>query len=130
MPATKTTLVAVLVLLLTFGAGAIAGAAVHHLVFAHREQLAPFAMRAMVNRLDRHLDLTDAQRRQVEEIIRRHHERIDSIWTNARPHVSAELVAANAEIEKVLTPEQRAKYAKMRMHLLRHRDTGRTGSTR
>jgi Spy/CpxP family protein refolding chaperone len=115
---TKTTLVAVLVLVLTFGAGFIGGAAVHHLVFAHREQMAPFAMHVMVNRLDRRLDLTDAQRKQVEEIIQRHHKLINAIWDDARPRVRAELQAANREIEQVLTPEQRAKYAKMRMHLL------------
>ena len=118
MPATKTTLVAVLLLVLTFGAGFIGGAAMHHLVFAHREQMAPFAMRAMVNRLDRRLDLTDAQRKQVEEIIHRHHQRINAVWTDARPRVHAELQAANREIEQVLTPGQRAKFAKLRMHLV------------
>lgn len=123
MSATKTTLVAVLVLVLTFTAGFIGGAAVHHLVFAHREQMAPFAMRAMVNRLDRRLDLTDAQRKQIEEIVHRHHKRISAIWSDAHPRVRAELQAANREIEQVLTPEQRAKYAKMRMHLGRHADT-------
>ena len=126
MPATRTTLVAALVLLLTFGAGFIGGAAAHHLWFAHREQMAPFAMRAMVNRLDRRLDLTDAQRTRVEEIIRRRHARINAISADARPRVHAELQAANREIEQVLTPEQRAKFAKMRMHLgkhARHADT-------
>ncbi len=123
MSATRTTFVAVLVLVLTFGAGFIGGAAVHHLVFAHREQMAPFAMRAMVNRLDRRLDLTDAQRKQVEEIIRRHHASINAIWTDARPRVRQELQAANREIEQVLTPEQRTKYVKMRMHLLHPEDT-------
>lgn len=118
MSATKTTLVAVLVLMLTFGAGVIAGAAVHHLWFEHREVVHPFAMHAMLNRLDRRLDLTDAQRKQIEEILRRRHANINATWSGVRPRVRAEVEAANAEIVKVLTPAQRSKFEKMRMHLL------------
>jgi Spy/CpxP family protein refolding chaperone len=128
--ATKTTLAAVVVLVLTFGAGFIGGAAAHHLVFAHREAVHPFAMKAMVNRLDRRLDLTDPQRRQIEDILRRRHANINAMWTGVRPRVRAELDATNAEIAKVLTPAQRAKFEKMRMHLGRHTGTGRTESTR
>jgi hypothetical protein len=117
LSATKTTLIAVLVLLLTFGAGFIGGAAVHHLLIAHRENLRPVAMRAMLNHLDRRLDLTDAQRKQVEEILRRRHERINEMWAGVRPRVRAEVEATNAEIARVLTPEQRAKFEKMRMRL-------------
>ena len=126
MSGTKTTIVAMLVLVLTFGAGVIAGAAAHHL-FAHREQgIPPFALQAVVNRLDRKLDLTDAQRRQVEAIMRRHQANITAAWTDVR----RELEAANAEIVKVLTPAQRKKYAKMKMQLLHPKGTERKGSTR
>lgn len=122
MSATKTTLVAVVVLALTFGAGFIGGAASHHLWFAHREAVHPFAMKAIVNRLDRRLDLTDAQRAQIETIIRRRHARINAMWSGVRPRVREELEATNAEIVQVLTPEQRAKYEKMKMHLLHRAD--------
>ena len=71
----------------------------------------------MLNRLDRRLDLTDAQRKQVEEILRRRHARINAMWSGVRPRVRAEVDATNAEIAKVLTPEQRAKFERMRMHL-------------
>lgn len=117
MSGTKTTLIAVLVLLLTFGAGFIGGAAAHHLWIGHREQLHPFAMKAMLNRLDRRLDLTDAQRAQIEQILRRRHARINETYADVRPRVRAEVEATNAEIMRVLTPEQRAKFEKMRMHL-------------
>ena len=130
MPGTRTTIVALLVLALTFGAGFMGGAAAHHLFIGHRESIPPFAMKAMVNRLDRRLDLTDAQRSQVEEILRRRHERINEMWSGVRPRVRAELEATNAEIAKVLTPAQRAKFEKLRMHLLHQRGTGRTESTR
>lgn len=130
MSATKTTFVAVLVLMLTFGAGVIGGAAAHHL-FAHREGRIPeFAMTAIVNRLDRRLDLTDAQRRQVEKIVKKHHANINAAWSDVRPRVRKELEAANAEIVKVLTPAQRKKYAKMRMQLLHPTDTKRKAPTR
>jgi Spy/CpxP family protein refolding chaperone len=62
----------------------------------------------MVDRLDRHLDLTDAQRAKIEQIIEQHHRSIGK-----------EIETANAEIDLVLTPEQRQKFAKMRMHLER-----------
>jgi len=114
---TKTTLIAVLVLLLTFGAGFIGGAAVHHLLISHRETMRPFATRAMINHLDRRLDLTDAQRKQVEEILKRRHERINALWSGVRPAVRAEVDATNAEIAKILTPEQRSKFERMRMRL-------------
>lgn len=129
MPATRTTLVAALVLVLTFGAGVIAGAAAHHL-FGHRDGIPAFAMHVVLNRLDRRLDLTDAQRAQVEAILRRRHANINAMLGGVRPRVHQELEAANAEIAKVLTPEQRVKFEKMRMHLLRRADTRRTGSTR
>lgn len=123
MSATKTTFVAVLMLVLTFGAGFIGGAAAHHL-YSHREGRIPeFAMHALVNRLDRRLNLTDAQRRQVEAIVKKHHANINHAWSDVRPRVRKELEAANAEIVKVLTPEQRKKYAKLRMQLLHQ--TGR-----
>lgn len=129
MSATRTTLVAVLVLMLTFGAGFIAGAAAHHLM-GHRDGIPAFAMHAVLNRLDRHLDLTDAQRAQVEQILRRRHANINAMRTGVRPRVHQELEATNAEIAKVLTPEQRAKFEKMRMHLLHPAGTRRRGSTR
>jgi Spy/CpxP family protein refolding chaperone len=87
-------------------------------------------MHAMVNRLDHCLDLTDQQRKQVEEILNRHRENINAMWAGVHPHVRAEIDAANAEIVKVLTPEQRAKYEKMRMHLLHQRGRERMGPTR
>ena len=128
MSATKTTLVAALILALTFGAGFIGGAAAHHLFIAHRETIPPFAMRAMVNRLDRRLDLTDAQRTQVEAILVRRRANIHAMITGVRPRVHAEIEATNAEIAQTLTPEQRVKFEKMRMHLGGHAGTGRTQS--
>lgn len=112
MSATRTTVVAVLVLALTFGAGLVVGFGVGR--FAHfarggRGQMPELAARMMLNRLDHHLDLTDAQETQIRAIFERRHDRMRE-----------EIATTNAEIEKVLTPEQRERFKKMRMHLAGH----------
>ena len=111
MSATRTTLIAALVLLLTFAGGFLAGAFAHraltHRAFVARaDHPGPPAMRMLLNHLDRRLDLTDAQRKQLEAIFARRHARI-----------RGEIESANAEIERILTPEQRVQYEKMKMRL-------------
>jgi Spy/CpxP family protein refolding chaperone len=133
--ATKTTTVAILVVLLTFTAGVMVGVLASHLMILHGGHGASlFPTTAMVNRLDRRLDLTDAQRAQVEQIIRRHHARIDGMWDDLRPRMRAEIDQANAEISRILTPEQRAKFERLKFHVGGRSDsptdTARTGSTR
>ncbi|HEY0159747.1 MAG TPA: hypothetical protein VGF28_20855 [Thermoanaerobaculia bacterium] len=119
MSSTKTKLVAIAVLLVTFGAGMAAGvfAAHMHILYGGGPGAERFP-RALVNRLDRRLDLTDAQRKQVEEIVRRRHANIGTLWGQFRPQVRAEVERANDEIARVLTPEQRARFEKMRMRIL------------
>lgn len=118
MSASKTTVVAVLVLLVTFAAGICVGVFGAHLAILHggRGPAFPPAI-AMVNRLDRRLDLTPAQRTQVEQIIRRHHASISAIWSGLHPQVRKELAEANDEISRILTPEQRRKFEAMKLHL-------------
>jgi Spy/CpxP family protein refolding chaperone len=133
--ATKTTIVAILVVLLTFTAGVMVGVFASHMMILRGGHGAPlFPTKAMVNRLDRRLDLTDAQRAQVEQIIRRHHARIDGMWDDLHPRMRAEINQANAEISAILTPEQRAKFERLKFHVgLRsgsREGTGQTGSTR
>lgn len=118
MSASKTTLVAVLVLLLTFAAGICVGVFGAHLMILHggRGPAFPPPM-AMVNRLDRRLDLTPAQRTQVERIIRKRHARIRELWVDVNPRVRQEIAAANDEITRILTPEQRKKFEEMKLRL-------------
>lgn len=118
MSASKTTVVAVLVLLLTFTAGIAVGVFGAHMAILHGGPGPAFPPPvAMVNRLDRRLDLTPAQRTQVEQIIRRHHASIHAIWSSLNPHVRKELAEANDEISRILTPEQRRKFTAMKLHL-------------
>lgn len=119
MSVTKTTGIAVIVVVLTFVAGFAVGMFSAHMMILHGMHGPPPAVtRAMVNRLDRQLDLSDAQRAKVEEIIERRHARIGRIWGSVRPRVNTEIEQAKREIEAVLTPEQRAKFAKMKMRPL------------
>jgi Spy/CpxP family protein refolding chaperone len=114
---TKTLLIAVTVLVLTFGAGVGVGVFGAHMAILRGGHGAERFPNAIVNRLDRRLDLTDAQRAQVAAIVNRRHARVASVWRSVRPQVAAEIAAANEEIARVLTPEQRARFEKMRLRM-------------
>ena len=117
--ALKTTIIAAVVVVLAFVAGFVAGAAVDR-VMLHRWGMGMpprFASEAMVNRLDRRLDLTDAQRTRIESILDRHHQRIGAMWSKVRPVMRAEIETTNEEIARVLTPAQRQKFERLRMRL-------------
>jgi Spy/CpxP family protein refolding chaperone len=101
-------MLAALALVLTFAAGFLVGAYTHRAMFL-RHPPEP-AMRMMLQHLDSRLDLSDAQVAEVRQILgRRHHT------------LMKELDEANVEIERILTPEQRKRFAKMRMRLHGHR---------
>jgi Spy/CpxP family protein refolding chaperone len=117
LSATKTTFFAALVLVLTFAGGVLAGAFGHRALMMRTHRMPPMATRAIIHHLDRRLDLTDAQRTKIEQILETHHRRIYALTRSVRPRVHAELEAANAEIAAVLTPEQRREFARIRMHL-------------
>lgn len=118
---TRTT--AVVVVIAAFIAGLFVGVAGDRLwLFRHGRLFPPrhvggFAARRIVDRLDHDLHLTPQQKTQVQQIIDRHHVRIDSLMTGVRPQIRLELDAANGEIEKLLTPEQRDKFKKMQMRM-------------
>ena len=117
MSATKTTVVAALALVLTFAGGVLAGAFGHRALTMRMHRMPPMASRAVIHHLDRRLDLSDAQRTRIEQILDRRHQRMYALTRSVRPRVHAELEAANAEIIQILTPEQRREFAKIRMHL-------------
>jgi Spy/CpxP family protein refolding chaperone len=135
----KTAVIAAIVVVLAFVAGFAAGVVTDHLVMLRRGPgMPPMVAHAMAGRLDRHLDLTDEQRRKIEEILERRHGAMDRLWAEMHPRMRVEIDATNAEIERVLTPEQREKFREMRMRLgprhgegRRHRgDRSRRESTR
>lgn len=115
----RTAIIAGAVLIATFVAGMLAGVAADRLVIMRmwRDRMPARAPHFVAERLERRLDLTADQRRQVEEIIQRHHSRMNEVWNSARPAVRAEVDAANAEIEKILTPGQREKFSRFKMRM-------------
>ena len=84
----------------------------------HRNAPRPPRLDRLVEHLDRTLNLTPQQRVSVKQIIDRHGQRIDAISASIRPQVRQEIEAMNAEVEKVLTPEQVTKFRELssRMH--------------
>ena len=60
------------------------------------------------------LNLTDEQTKRVNDIVREHHEKIESIRAEVRPRFSAEFNAIHEEVSAVLTETQRIKWNEMR----------------
>jgi len=125
---TRTT--AIIVVVIAFIAGLFAGIAGDrfYLIRAHRlfpsRRAGAFAERRIAQRLDHELNLTDQQQAQVQKILETHRGHIDTIMTGVRPQIRKELDAMNADIEKILTPDQRAQFAKMRMRMPRRGGPG------
>ena len=117
-----TVVIATIIVLLAFAAGIIAGVAGDRLLI-HRGYMVgppPIAVKAIVHHLDRELRLTPQQHTQIEAIIGRGHTRITAVWSSVHPRIHAEIERTNAEIEKILTPEQRRKFATMKMRFGPH----------
>ncbi|MDQ6800934.1 MAG: hypothetical protein M3041_08870 [Acidobacteriota bacterium] len=106
-----------------FIGGLLVGIAGDRFYLFHRHRLFPsearerFATRRIVEHLDRDLHLSPQQKIDIQRIIDQHHVRIDSVMTGIQPQVHAELEAANAEIDKLLTPPQREEFKKIRMRI-------------
>ncbi len=116
-----------------FLAGMLAGVAADHLWALHR--MPPFRHGPPGHRahrggeahgeLARRLDLTPAQQARLDSIFARRGPRMDSIMGEMRPRLDAEIRAAEAEVEAVLTPEQREEFRRMTAE--RHRRMGPPG---
>jgi Spy/CpxP family protein refolding chaperone len=123
---------AVIVVIVAFLAGIFVGVAGDHLYLIHNGRLFPrhgahFAADRMADRLGRELDLTAQQKTQVQQIIEKHRAKIDAAMSSVRPQVRQELDATNTEIETILTAEQKAKFAKLRMKMgAKRRERGST----
>lgn len=71
----------------------------------------------LVKRLDHRLDLSPQQEAEIEKILERGQQRISAVWGEARPRVRQEIERTNAEIERLLTPEQRVEFQKIKMRI-------------
>jgi Spy/CpxP family protein refolding chaperone len=116
--------VATLILLGCFAVGVIVGGAGDRFLLLRQGRLMPrgaadFVSRHVVDRLDHELKLSAAQRQQIVGILERRHGKVTAIWEGVRPQVRAEVNATTVEINAVLTPEQRVKFAKIRANVRR-----------
>ena len=109
---------AFVVVIIAFVAGLLVGIAGDRLYF-HRmfPGRRDFGSGRIVERFNRELHLTPGQKTEVQQIVDSHRAKIESLMTNVRPEIRKELDATNAEIEKVLTPDQRTQFQKMRMRM-------------
>jgi Spy/CpxP family protein refolding chaperone len=126
----STKIVATIVVLIAFACGVAVGVfgdhvwMMHHGGRARREAIHVITSRVL-SRLDRELDLTPQQHTQVKAILDLHAKRVQNVFDAVHPEIRREIELGNDEIRRVLTPEQRAKYEKLRMHLMPlHRGPG------
>ncbi len=124
---TKARAIAAVVVILAFIAGLLIGIVGDRIyVFRNRDRIGMRALRSMtqhiVARLDRELQLTPPQHDEVIRIFETRRQHIEALSAAVRPQIRREIDEGNAEIEKILTPEQRAKFEKMKMRMLPRRD--------
>jgi Spy/CpxP family protein refolding chaperone len=102
-------LLAAVVVLLTFVAGTLAGAAWERW---HHAQVRRDSTREqrLGDMLKHRYDLSGAQQAQVEAIMRRRRPRVDSLVALVQPRIRSAFDSTNAEIRMVLTPGQRVKF--------------------
>jgi len=108
------------VVIAAFIGGVLVGIAGDHFYLFHRRRPplgGQFVTRRIVDHLDRELHLSSQQKTDVQRVIDQHHARIDAVMNGIQPQVRGELDAANAEIDKILTPQQREQFSKMRMRM-------------
>lgn len=122
-----TTLVALAIIGAVFVTGVLVGVAADRMIIMHRgargpgEHISNVVMARMLDRLDRELDLSPSQRADVDRIMRRHHARIQEVWSNVRPQVGQEIEQANREIDQLLNEKQKARFKEIRLRF----ETGR-----
>jgi Spy/CpxP family protein refolding chaperone len=105
-------------------AGVVLGIAGDRAYLWHAHRIAPphgARIGMLVEHLDHELNFTPQQKQQAAQIIERHRARMEALSASIRPQMRQELDATGAEIEKILTPEQRTKFQSMQLHRQQHR---------
>ena len=83
-----------------------------------------WGQRASRERFAEELDLTAAQRAAVDSLLDERHAKIDSLLRPIKPQLDSIIDASRAQIARLLTPEQRARFEEMQ------RETKREDSAR
>jgi Spy/CpxP family protein refolding chaperone len=71
----------------------------------------------LADRITNELSLTPDQRTRLDSILPRHTAAFDSLRREMRSRLRALVDSSSAEVEAILTPEQRAKWAEIRQRL-------------
>lgn len=74
---------------------------------------------AMVRRLDRALDLSQEQRGEVREVLRKHRAEFNEIRREVGPRVKRQIEALDRDVSAVLDPEQKRKWDRLLNRLRR-----------
>jgi hypothetical protein len=135
----RTRLIAGVVMLLVGLAGVAVGVALDRAMFRWRIAGAvmgrrppgpphsPEVRKWVVNRLDRKLDLSDAQRIRLDTILTRREAELGALIRENRPKFEAIANRTRAEIMALLTPEQQQRFSKMDWPGRGFRDRKRAG---
>jgi Spy/CpxP family protein refolding chaperone len=116
---------AALLVIGALAAGVVLGIAGDRAYMHMRRPQRPPRMDRIVEHLDHALNLTPQQKEAVTQIVQRHRARIEAIVATTRPQMRQEIESMNAEVEKVLNPEQRQKFQSLSQHMRqRHRGRG------
>ncbi len=123
-----------LIFIALFVTGLLAGVSLDRLVLHHRH--GPFAgmgpatgelrdlperraeiQKRLADRISRELDLSAEQRGQVEAMLPRHEAAFDSLRAEMDLRLRTLLDASSSELERILTPEQKTKWAEIRRRM-------------
>ena len=129
----RTRLLSLALLVVTFVAGALAGAAVDRVLSAdeadreERTRARDGDRRSYV--IDQ-VEMDEGQRRDIDAILQRRAKRMRAVWQEVSPRLETITDSARLEIMEVLTPEQRAEYERRLSEReaareARHREEGR-----
>lgn len=121
-PSRRARLLGIALLVVTFAAGMLAGAAFDALAAREREPApvqepgwhchGPHGKKTSMI-LDR-LDLSPEQRARVDAVMARRRAQADAFWEREGPRMRGIVDSTRAEIRAILTPEQRAEYDRLR----------------
>ena len=91
--------------------GAVAGIAIDRHVVSRDHAITAAAFHEMtMSALEERLDLTADQRRRIDSIVVARHNTLRHAWQMLHAQLGAAVDTVHAEIEAVLTPEQRAAF--------------------
>ena len=92
--------------------GAVIGIAADRHLHAPRGHANPAAAihEMTMSSLDEHIDLTDEQRRQIDDIVAARRHSLRNAWQLVHTQLGAAADTVHQEIEAILTPEQRTAF--------------------